>query len=588
MKKEIYDCPKCHKPHRVTSKVGLNHYKHYKKSDKAGKSDNESWQTKDTKKWKRLMATLEDGVKIYAVDGNYVRSKDIEFTLGDHHTHNKYVPKGEIWVEELKNVKDQNKVVLHEVVESILMRYYGEDYETAHGHANTVETVARNLKENPHPIENPLPLAAIAAVAPIAIPLAVPLVKKGVEKFKEDPKHAMKEMGKTALIPGYGIYKGGKWIYDKFKKKSNPPIFTEQEMKYGKRVEPQITVVTNGGNDFNTSSFIWYRFTADEPNVKIEKRDDGLDETRFIFTIDGDSYFAHSGDGKYINLFDWDYNLIALLDRDEIGWIMYPPQKSNPDWSSIAKSAVPYLKQGAEYIAEHPEVIKETAQIIRGKGEVAGPHVQWPDKMYVYIYDRDTNYLLTEQYITNEAYNEYASLINSGISPIPGDRWGYPGKSIFMVKSNPQRHNAPTKIILKKLIPSMDLDKYELTQRIKAKYPNQDKQSLYGRYVSERDLKPDIDAKEFYQIFDSVGPNMHVKMEEVDFSPTHIYKVTGLKVMIFLDDNGNFKFVDERGGTGSWPSSTKMDDYYDEIPKTNPKNTIIKLNDLYRYLGVIN
>jgi hypothetical protein len=139
--------------------------------------------------------------------------------------------------------------------------------------------------------------------------------------------------------------------------------------------------------------------------------------------------------------------------------------------------------------------------------------------------------------------------------------------------------------MLKKLIPSMDLDKYELTQRIKAKYPNQDKQSLYGRYVSERSLKPDIDAKEFYQIFDSVGPNMHVKMEEVDFSPTHIYKATGLKVMIFNDDIGCFKFVDERGGTGSWPPSTKIDDYYDEIPKTNPKNTIRKLDELYEYLG---
>jgi hypothetical protein len=204
---------------------------------------------------------------------------------------------------------------------------------------------------------------------------------------------------------------------------------------------------------------------------------------------------------------------------------MYPPEGklSNPrrnSWSSVAKTAMPYVKKGIDYIAKHPEIIKTAGQAIsdiRNKKSI----------------DKDSFYRLTE----------------------PGARRSYPPPP-WMPHL---RNNPPMKVTVNKLIPAIELDKYQLTQRIKAMFPREDKQALYGRYVQQRDLKPDIDAKEFYQIFDSVGPNMYIKREELDFNPTHIYKVTGLKVMLFKDENGNYKFVDERGGTGGWPFDTKID-----------------------------
>jgi len=61
--------------------------------------------------------------------------------------------------------------------------------------------------------------------------------------------------------------------------------------------------------------------------------------------------------------------------------------------------------------------------------------VQWPTKVYVHIYDKNTGYKLTEQFIPTESYKEYLKTdLDMGVD---GGLWGYPGKTIYMIKENP-------------------------------------------------------------------------------------------------------------------------------------------------------
>ena len=114
-------------------------------------------------------------------------------------------------------------------------------------------------------------------------------------------------------------------------------------------------------------------------------------------------------------------------------------------------------------------------------------------------------------------------------------------------------------------IPSRELSDVQLIQRVKAMYPGEDRQSLYGRYVQERGLRPTIDAKEFLEIYDSVSPEMHIEYRDVDFKPTHRVRNTGELVMIQMRKDGGYDLVFEDGSTGSNPPFMKVDDYFDAL-----------------------
>lgn len=95
------------------------------------------------KDFKTLVKTI-DGVKVYRVDGEHVRNEiDVDFSLGGHGYVYDYIPKDEIWVDDVKSQTDFDKIVLHESVERTTMKEKDIDYESAHKMANRVESEAR-------------------------------------------------------------------------------------------------------------------------------------------------------------------------------------------------------------------------------------------------------------------------------------------------------------------------------------------------------------------------------------------------------------------------------------------------------------
>lgn len=66
---------------------------------------------------------------VYSVDGEYV---DIDFVAGGNPGRYSYVPKDEIWVEEVYDQADTVCSVFHEIIECTLMTEEGMDYSSAH------------------------------------------------------------------------------------------------------------------------------------------------------------------------------------------------------------------------------------------------------------------------------------------------------------------------------------------------------------------------------------------------------------------------------------------------------------------------
>lgn len=92
----------------------------------------------------KLIGSLQDGAKVYIVDGNIVRHMtDTSFTQGGHGYVYKYIPKDEIWVEKVINADDQNHNMQHEMEEYYLMKYSGMTYAKAHKIAIENEAVER-------------------------------------------------------------------------------------------------------------------------------------------------------------------------------------------------------------------------------------------------------------------------------------------------------------------------------------------------------------------------------------------------------------------------------------------------------------
>jgi len=80
--------------------------------------------------------------KIYLVDGAKVRTfYHIDFTEGSNGYVKKYIPKNEIWIDNIfsKKQKEVRSIILHEVSEAVLMRDKGFNYEKAHRIANAKE-----------------------------------------------------------------------------------------------------------------------------------------------------------------------------------------------------------------------------------------------------------------------------------------------------------------------------------------------------------------------------------------------------------------------------------------------------------------
>jgi len=78
-------------------------------------------------------------------------------------------------------------------------------------------------------------------------------------------------------------------------------------------------------------------------------------------------------------------------------------------------------------------------------------------------------------------------------------------------------------------------------------------------------LKPEISMKEFAKIFNSVGPNEYVKVERVQYKPTHRKKDDPNRtLMVTRNAPGVVYHIMDFGSTGS-TSSAMFDAEWDPI-----------------------
>lgn len=90
-----------------------------------------------------------DGFSIYSVDGEKIRREiDTDFTMGGNSARYRYVPRGEIWIDQNLSESDAAATTVHEIVEWIFMKDRGFAYEEAHDKATQSEARFRKV----HPI----------------------------------------------------------------------------------------------------------------------------------------------------------------------------------------------------------------------------------------------------------------------------------------------------------------------------------------------------------------------------------------------------------------------------------------------------
>lgn len=107
---------------------------------------------KCTDQQKRLIATLWDDTKVYAVNGEHVRDHcgAPKFIGGGHGYVYDFIrapdgSKNEIWVEAMPG---EDNTIAHEIIEYIMMRYLGYQYDKAHHCAESAENAIRHASQS--------------------------------------------------------------------------------------------------------------------------------------------------------------------------------------------------------------------------------------------------------------------------------------------------------------------------------------------------------------------------------------------------------------------------------------------------------
>ncbi|HOO11514.1 MAG TPA: strawberry notch family protein [Bacillota bacterium] len=109
-----------------------------------------------------------------------------------------------------------------------------------------------------------------------------------------------------------------------------------------------------------------------------------------------------------------------------------------------------------------------------------------------------------------------------------------------------------------------------------------DKYRAWDQFIIDRALKPEIDAREFYQIVEEVSPNLIRDGFTGEIVPTHIIKHVGgreMKVMLLEEDDKKITWVEEHRMTGT---SFKKDlEIFEEIKPEEPTPpSITKAEDI--------
>jgi hypothetical protein len=101
----------------------------------------------------RLLGRVE-GLVIYLVNGEKVRDTlDVDFTNGGNDAiYPRYIPAGEVWIDDAQHVLDRTATALHELVERDLMLHHGMSYDGAHDAANGHERAFREVLVHRRPL----------------------------------------------------------------------------------------------------------------------------------------------------------------------------------------------------------------------------------------------------------------------------------------------------------------------------------------------------------------------------------------------------------------------------------------------------
>jgi len=97
---------------------------------------------------KKILREHGDSLKVWLVDGKAVRDYlFVEYADGGHDRVYSFIPKGEVWIEEVLPSREARFILLHELHERFLMGQ-GKNYVNAHRGATIVEDYYRD-----HPAE---------------------------------------------------------------------------------------------------------------------------------------------------------------------------------------------------------------------------------------------------------------------------------------------------------------------------------------------------------------------------------------------------------------------------------------------------
>jgi len=98
----------------------------------------------------RLWKELENGVRVWIVNGRLVRSAfDIDYTAGGHDHVYEFVPTGEVWIDDAIEENERGFVLLHELHERNRMEK-GMPYSKAHAESSRIEFHCRHHPDELH------------------------------------------------------------------------------------------------------------------------------------------------------------------------------------------------------------------------------------------------------------------------------------------------------------------------------------------------------------------------------------------------------------------------------------------------------
>ena len=143
--------PKSHKFFNTTNIVGKNKFLGYINQSTPNllesqlSIENPAGRKQIMKDLHLKLIRIENGVKIYLVDGELVRDKfDIEFTMSGHHWRYQFIPINEIWIDNKLDKDDIESSIEHEVKERSLMKNKKMNFSDAYTDASKSEKIFRS------------------------------------------------------------------------------------------------------------------------------------------------------------------------------------------------------------------------------------------------------------------------------------------------------------------------------------------------------------------------------------------------------------------------------------------------------------